>query len=52
MNNQYMLKPLTLCVSLMMAYSVPVMAEDTPPDIGPERDQATELLKRENQTAV
>ncbi|MGP5542686.1 surface lipoprotein assembly modifier [Psychrobacter celer] len=52
MNNQYMLKPLTLCVSLMMAYSVPVMAEDTPPDIGPELDQATELLKRENQTAV
>ncbi|MGP5058977.1 surface lipoprotein assembly modifier [Psychrobacter celer] len=52
MNNQYMLKPLTLCVSLMMAYSVPVMAEDAPPDIGPELDQATELLKRENQTAV
>ncbi len=52
MNNQYMLKPLTLCVSLMMAYSVPVMAEDMPPDIGPELDQATELLKRENQTAV
>lgn len=52
MNNQYMLKPLTLCVSLMMAYSVPVMAEDTPLDIGPELDQATELLKRENQTAV
>ncbi|WP_105246314.1 porin family protein [Psychrobacter sp. Marseille-P5312] len=52
MNNQYMLKPLTLCVSLMMAYSVPVMAEDTPPGIGPELDQATELLKRENQTAV
>lgn len=52
MNNQYMLKPLTLCVSLMMAYSVPVMAKDAPPDIEPEIDQATELLKRENQTAV
>ena len=53
MNNQYMRKPLTASILLsMMAFSLPVMAEDSVLDIGPDLDQATELLKRESQTAV
>ena len=54
MNNQYMRKPLTASVLLsMMAFSLPVMAaEPLLEDIEPELDQAAELLKRENQTAV
>ena len=53
MNNQYMRKPLTTSILLaIMAFSLPVMAESSIPQIEPELDQATELLKRENQTAV
>ncbi|MBB3105511.1 tetratricopeptide (TPR) repeat protein [Psychrobacter luti] len=53
MNNQYMRKPLATSILLaIMAFSLPVMAEDSIPQIGPELDQAAELLKRENQTAV
>ena len=54
MNNQYMRKPLTASVLLsMMAFSLPVMAaEPVLEEIEPELDQAAELLKRENQTAV
>ncbi|MGO2622227.1 MAG: surface lipoprotein assembly modifier [Psychrobacter sp.] len=65
MNNQYMRKPLTAAILLsMMAVSMPAVAApaapaapDTPaapdaPEIGPDLDQATELLKRENQTSV
>lgn len=54
MNNQYMRKPLTASILLsMMAFSLPSMAApDDLPEIGPDLDQATELLKRESQTAV
>ena len=48
-----MRKPLTTSILLaIMAFSLPVMAESSIPQIEPELDQATELLKRENQTAV
>lgn len=54
MNNQYMRKPLTASILLsMMAFSLPaIAAEPEFEDIEPELDQAAELLKRENQTAV
>ena len=54
MNNQYMRKPLTASILLsMMAFSLPSMAApDELPEIEPDLDQATELLKRESQTAV
>lgn len=54
MNNQYMRKPLTTSILLaMMAVSLPAMAAETELGVNqPANDQATELLKRENQTAV
>lgn len=53
MNNQYMRSPLPNSILLsMMVLSLPVMAEDSIPQIGPELDQAAELLKRESQTSV
>ena len=54
MNNQYMRKPLTASILLsMMVFSLPSMAApDDLPEIEPDLDQATELLKRESQTAV
>lgn len=53
MNNQYVRKPLTVSILLsLMAISLPAMADDPVPEIGPDLDQATELLKRESQTAV
>ncbi|NRD71464.1 DUF560 domain-containing protein [Psychrobacter okhotskensis] len=54
MNNQYMCKPLTASILLsMMAFSLPaIAAEPEFEDIEPELNQADELLKRENQTAV
>lgn len=55
MNNQYLFKPLTAAVILtMMSLSLPALAADPEIDniIEPEIDQAAELLKRENQTAL
>ena len=54
MNNQYMRKPLTASILLsIMAFSLPAIAADPVlEEIEPELDQAAELLKRENQTAV
>ena len=53
MNNQYMRKPLATSILLsIMAVSLPVMAEESIPEIEPELNQADELLKRESQTAV
>lgn len=54
MNNQYIRKPLTTSILLaMMAVSLPAMAAETELGVNqPANDQATELLKRENQTAV
>ncbi|MDE4454648.1 porin family protein [Psychrobacter sp. DAB_AL62B] len=54
MNNQYMRKPLTASILLsMMAISLSAIAADPElPEIGPELDQAAELIKRQNQTSV
>ena len=54
MNNRYIRKPLTASILLsIMAFPLSVMAaEPVLEEIEPELDQAAELLKRENQTAV
>jgi len=55
MNNHYLFKPLTAAVILtMMSFSASSIAADPEIDniIEPEIDQAAELLKRENQTAL
>ena len=54
MNSQYIFKPLTTSILLaMMSFSLPVMAAETERNLSqPANDQATELLKRENQTAL
>ena len=53
MNNQYMRKPLTASIFLsMMAISLPAIADTNPQEVQPDLDQAAELIKRQNQTAV
>nr|WP_299039297.1 porin family protein [uncultured Psychrobacter sp.] len=55
MNNHYLFKPLTTAVILtMISFSASSIAADPDIDniIEPEIDQAAELLKRENQTAL
>lgn len=54
MNNRYIRKPLTASIVLsIMAFPLSVMAaEPVLEEIEPELNQAAELLKRENQTAV
>lgn len=53
MNNQYIRKPLTASIFLsMMAISLPAIADTNPQEVQPDLDQAAELIKRQNQTAV
>lgn len=54
MNTRYMIKPMTLSISLaMIAFSSQALAAEPDIDIiEPELDQAAELIKRENQTSL
>ena len=53
MNNQYMRKPLTASILLsIMAFSLPAIADTNLQEVQPDLDQAAELIKRQNQTAV
>ena len=48
-----MRKPLTASIFLsMMAISLPAIADTNPQEVQPDLDQAAELIKRQNQTAV